>query len=163
LGEWLGEPATLLFGARLAFHYPLGSVLVPALSIDGAFGRSPSQSARVTVKSFTTAAHLYLGISSGRVRWEAGPGARLGWVHLAGQPDEGSMLEGHSLSAPWAGPEARARVAYGAPEQRSSRLALELGTGWVLLPVRGLLDGAERLYAVEGPWLSVCAELGLAL
>jgi hypothetical protein len=41
--------------------------------------------------------------------------------------------------------------------------ALQIGAGVVALPVRGLLDGVEPVYAVEGPWMSVGAELGLGL
>jgi hypothetical protein len=163
LAEWLGKPATLLFGARAALLYPLGSGIVPALSVEGSFGGFPARSARVSAQTFTTAAHLYLGTATGRLRWEAGPGVRAGWVHLAGNPDAGSMLEGHSLAGAWGGPEARARVEYGVPEHRSPRFALELGAGFVVLPVRGLVDGAQRIYAVEGHWISLCAELGLGL
>jgi hypothetical protein len=164
LAESLGEPATPMLGARLGFYYPLGSVVVPALSVDGSLGGfSSTQSSHVTVSNLTFGAHLYLGTTTGRVRWEAGPGARLGWVYLAGEPSAGSPLEGDSLAGIWAGPEARARVQYGVEEQRTLRLALELAAGFVALPVRGLLDGAEAIYAVEGPWISMCASLGIGL
>lgn len=161
--EWLGQPKAPLFGARVAFYYPLGRVVVPTLSIDGARGSFRARSARVTAETLSAAAHLHLGTSSGELRWEAGPGARIGWVHLAGHPDASSMLEGRSLTAAWGGPEARARLTYGESQRRSPRLALELGAGLIALPVRGLVDGAERLYALEGPWWSVSAEVGLGL
>lgn len=164
LAESLGKPPTLLLGARAAFHYPLGRTFVPALAVDGSFGGfSSSQSARIAVSNLSTAIQLYLGTTTGQLRWEVGPGARLGWVHLAGEPSAGTMLDGYSLAGVWTGPELRARVQYGAQEQRSLRLALELAAGFVVLPVRGLLDGTEPIYAVEGPWISVCASLGLGL
>jgi hypothetical protein len=161
LVEWLGEPATSLFGARVAFHYPIGRVVVPSLSVDGTLGGFSTQSARVSVATLSAASHVYFGANTGSVRFDAGPGVRLGWLRLAGQPDETSMLEGRSLAAAWGGPEARARVAYGA--SRSSVLALELGAGVAVLPVRGLIDGVQRVYAVEGPWLSLCAQVGIGL
>jgi hypothetical protein len=163
VAEWLGKPGTLLWGARLAFHYPLGALVVPALSLDGTSGDFSSRSARITVTTVTAGAHAYFGTTTGRVRWAAGPGARLGWAQLAGQPDAGSVYEGQTLAAAWGGPEARARVAYGMTESGSPLLALEVAAGVVTLPVRGLLDQRESVYALAGPWLSLCAELGLGL
>ena len=163
LAEWRGNPAVLLIGGRLAFQYPLGKVVIPELSIDATFGGMPSRSAHVAAQNLSTAAHLYFGTTTGSVRWDVGPGARFGWVHLAGQPEPGSGLEGHTVTAPWGGPELRARVAYRASQLRPALLALQLGAGVVALPVRGLLDGSEPIYAVEGPWMSVCAEVGLGL
>lgn len=163
LAEWLGKPAHALIGARLAFLYPLGQFLVPALSLDGALTSFPARSARVSAEAVATGLHLYVETTTRKLRVAAGPGARLGWVHLAGHPDANSTLEGHSLSAAWAGPELRARVTYDVAETRAPLLALELGAGIVALPVRGLVDGTERVYAIEGHWLSLCAELGLSL
>jgi len=73
------------------------------------------------------------------------------------------MLEGRKLFGAWGGPEARARVAYGKTAHRSPLLALELGVGIVTLPLRGLLDRAEPVYALTGPWLSLCVEVGIEL
>jgi hypothetical protein len=161
LVELLGKPVAPLIGGRLSFQLPAGSVLAPAISIDGAIGSVHARSADVKIESGSAAAHLYFGTTSGNVRWELGPGARIALAHLAGQPPDGSGLEGHALTAPWGGPEARARVAF-APVH-SPAFALELGAGLVALPVRGLLDGTQRVYSLEGPWASICAELGLGL
>jgi hypothetical protein len=161
--EWRGNPAALLIGGRMAFQYPLGKVVIPALSVDASFGGIPSRSAHVAAQTVSTGAHLYFGTTTGSVRWDVGPGARLGWVHLVGQPDPGSGLQGHTLNAAWGGPEVRARVAYSASPLRPALLALELGAGVVALPVHGLLDGTEPVYAVEGLWMSVCAAVGLGL
>jgi hypothetical protein len=162
LAEWRGNPATLLLGGRLAFRYPVGQVVIPELSIDASFGGVSAPSAHIAIQSFSTAAHVYFGTTTGSVRWDIGPGARFGAVHLAGQPDAGSGLEGQTLTAAWGGPEMRARVAYGAAQLRPL-LALGLGAGIIALPVRGLQDGTAPVYAVEGAWLSVSAEVGLAL
>src|SRR4029079_18356154 len=48
LAQWLGRPAALLLGARAAFRYPLGDILVPALSIRGAPGTFPVTTAEVS-------------------------------------------------------------------------------------------------------------------
>ena len=117
----------------------------------------------MTAQNVSTAAHLYFGTTTGSVRWDVGPGARFGWVRLAGQPEAGSGLEGHTVTAAWGGPELRARVAYARIAASPGLLALQLGAGFVALPVRGLLDGSEPIYAVEGLWMSVCAEVGLGL
>ena len=162
LAEWRGNPAVLLAGARMAFQYPLGSVITPEISLDASFGGIHSTSARVAVQSAATAAHVYVGVWTGSVRWEAGPGARFGWVRLAGQPDPGSALEGGTVSAAWGGPELRARVAYAASLLGPALIALEGAAGVVALPVRGLRDGTESVYAVEGVWLSVGVQAGLA-
>ena len=133
------------------------------MSADASFGGIPSHSAHVAVQSLSAAAHLYVGTTIGTVRWELGPGARFGWVHLAGEPDAGSGLEGQTLTSAWGGPELRARVAYMASPLDPALLALEIGAGIVALPVHGLLDGTAPVYAVEGPFMSVCAEVGLGL
>jgi hypothetical protein len=161
LGESLGKPAALLFGARATLLYPLGELVVPALSVDASTGGLAARSARITAQSITAAAHLYIGTTTGAVRWDLGPGARIGWMHLAGKPDPGARLDGLTLSAPWGGPELGARVAYVAP--RSPLVALELGAGFVTLPIGGLRDQTERIYEVKGPWASLCAEVGVGL
>jgi len=175
LAELLGKPAALLFGGRLGLSYPLGRVVAPAMSVDGALGSIRTSSAEVMIQTATAAGHIYFGTTTGRVRWEVGPGAGIGWVHLVGKPAAGSGLVGDTVAAMWGGPELRARIAYftsndpdssgasGFARVRSPALALELGAGFIALPVRGLLDGSERVYSVEGPWASVCAEVGLGL
>jgi hypothetical protein len=161
LAEWRGNPAALLLGGRMTFQSPLGRVVVPELSVDAAFGGISSPAAHVSIQTLSAAAHLYFGTTTGNVRWDIGPGARFGSVHLTGEPDPGSGLQGESLTAAWGGPELRARVAYGASQLRPALVALAFGAGFVALPVRGLLDGTEPIYAVEGPWMSVAAEVGL--
>lgn len=166
LGEWLGKPATPLFGARIALRYPLTAAIVPALSADASFGSASTPSAHVIAKTFGVGAHLYFETRTQNLRWSAGPGARIARAELVGHPSAESTFDGRTLTGLWGGPEARARIEYGAPSARSAHaplLALELGVGVVTLPLRGLLDGAERIYSLNGPWLSLCVELGLEL
>jgi hypothetical protein len=161
LAEWRGNPAALLFGGRMALQSALNEVMLSEFSVDASFGGISARSAHVAIRTFSTAAHLYFGTTTGNVRWDLGPGARFGSVHLVGQPDAGSGLQGESVNAVWGGPELRLRAAYRASQLRPALFAVQLGAGFVALPVRGLLDGTEPIYAVEGPWMSICAELGL--
>ena len=161
LAEWRGNPAALLLGGRMAFQYPFNRVVIPELSVDASVGEISARSAQVRIQSLSTAVHVYFGMTTGSVRWDLGPGARFGFVHLAGQPDAGSGLQGETLTSAWGGPELRLRAAYRAVQLRPALFALQLGAGFVALPVRGLLDGTEPIYAVEGPWMSICAEIGL--
>jgi hypothetical protein len=160
VAQWLGRPAALLLGARAAFRYPVGEIFVPALSIDGARGSFPVTAAEVTAAALTVGGHVYAGKTAGRLRLEAGPGTRWGWVRLTGRPDAGSTLEGRSLSAAWGGPEVRARAAYSGADRRGPIVAIEVGAGYVALPARGLLDGTAPVYAVEGPWISLGVDVG---
>jgi hypothetical protein len=161
VAQWLGRPAALLLGARATFRHPLGEIFVPALSVDGAFGSFPVTAAEVTAATVAAGVHVYAGRTAGHFRFDAGPGTRWGWVHLTGRPGAGSTLEGRSLSAAWGGPEVRARAAYGGEDHRSPIVAIELGAGYVALPVRGLRDGTAPVYAVEGAWVSLGLDVGL--
>lgn len=163
VAHWLGKPAAVLFGARAAFRSPVSNLLVPTLAFEGSGGGFHARSAQISIATLSAGAVLGFGLTTGSVRVEVGPGARFGWVRLSGEPDAGVTLEGHGLSAAWGGPEARARVAVSPSPERSPLFALELGAGFVALPVRGLVDGSERVYAVDGPWLSVSAEVGFGI
>jgi hypothetical protein len=164
VAQWLGEPAVLLLGARVTFRFPLGPILVPTLSADGSRGEVAVPSAQVTAETITAGLHLYAGRADGPFRFEAGAGARGGWVRLSARPTaDATALEGHELGAPWGGPELRARAAYHGRHPHSPIAAIELGAGFVVLPVHGLRDGAARVFAVEGPWISVGGELGFTL
>jgi hypothetical protein len=163
LAEWLGNPTTLLFGARVALRAPLGRFFVPALSVDGSLGSVRVPSAEVAVQTVTAAVHLYVGTTIGRLRFDAGPGTRWGWVHVTGHPLAGATLDGGSVSAISGGPELRARVGYGDNASRFPRIAVEVGAGLVARPMRGLRDGTERVYSVEGTWVSLSAALGFGL
>jgi hypothetical protein len=163
LATWLGQPGTVLFGARGAFHVPVSALLGPAFSVEAAGGGFDTEAAHVAVTTVSAGAALHFGITTGSMRWDAGPGARLGWVRLSGDPAPGASFEGHDLAGAWGGLEARARAAYGVSRNGSPLFAFELGAGFVTLPVRGLIDGTERVYAVDGAWLSVSAEIGVTL
>ena len=72
LAQWLGQPAALLFGARATIRYPLGEILVPALSVDGALGSVSAPSAEVAAAEIAAGVHLYAGKTTGHFRLEAG-------------------------------------------------------------------------------------------
>jgi hypothetical protein len=161
--EWRGDPSAFLLGGRIAFQSRLGKVFVPELSADASFGGISTTLARVSIQSYSAAAYVYFRATTGVVRWDIGPGARVGVVHLVGSPVDGAHVEGDSLTAAWGGPEVRVRVSYGASALRPALVALQLGAGMVALPVRGLRDGNEAIYSVEGAWASLGAEVGLGL
>jgi len=163
LAEWLGNPTALLYGARVALRAPVGRLFVPALSVDGSLGTLPVPSAEVAVETVTAAVHLYVGTTIGRLRFDAGPGTCWGWVHVTGRPLAGATVEGGSVTALWGGPELRARVGYAGNQRRFPVIAVEAGAGLVARPMRGLRDGTERVYALEGTWLSLSAALGFGL
>ena len=163
LALWLGEPKARLFGARLSFDYSFARDLVLSFSLDGALGDSNTRSARIRAETLTAGAQLFLEARTQGVRWQAGPGARLGGARLTGHPDAESAFEGESLSGVWGGPELRARMATLPSASWAPAFAIDLGAGYVALPVRGLRDGSEPVFALEGVWLSACAQVGLAL
>jgi len=163
LAEWLGNPTAFLLGARVALRAPLGRFFVPALSVDGSLGTLPVPSAEVAIETAAAAVHLYIGTTIGPLRFEAGAGTRWGWVHVTGRPLAGATLEGSSVTAICGGPELRARVGTSGNERRFPVIAVELGAGLVARPMRGLRDGTERVYAVEGTWISLSAALGFGL
>jgi hypothetical protein len=163
LAVWLGQPSTVLFGARAALHAPVSALLAPAFSVEAATGGFQADAARIAATALSAGASLRFGVTTGNVRLDAGPAARFGWARLSGEPEAGASLEGDDLAGVWGGVEARARAAYGFSPNASPLFALELGAGLVTLPVRGLIDGSERAYAIDGAWLSVSAEVGIAL
>jgi hypothetical protein len=163
LTTWLGTPSTVLFGARAVLHTPVSALIAPAFSVEAATGGFHADAARISATALSAGASLRFGVTTGAVRWDAGPGARFGWVRLSGEPDAGASLEGGDVAGAWGGVEARARAAYAFSPSASPLLAIELGTGLVTLPVRGLIDGAGRAYAVEGLWVSASAQVGIAL
>ena len=163
LALWLGEPKAMLFGARLSFDHSVAKDLVASFSLDGALGDSSAGTARIRAETLTAGAHLYLEAATPGVRFQAGPGVRFGGARLTGRPKPESAFEGESLSALWGGPEIRARVATLPSASWSPAFALDLGAGYVALPVRGLVDGSASVFALEGVWLSACAQVGLSL
>jgi hypothetical protein len=163
LALWLGQPKAMLFGARLSFDHSVATALVASFSLDGALGESSAGSAPIRAETLTAGAHLYLQAATPGVRFQTGPGARFGAARLTGRPKPESAFEGDSLSALWGGPELRARLATLPSAPWSPALALDLGAGYVALPVRGLVDSDEPAFALEGVWLSACAQVGLSL
>lgn len=164
LAQWLGRPAAVLLGARVALRTPLGNVLLVVPSVEGAMGTASTPNAEVEARTATAGLALCAGRTTGPLRLEAGPGVRLGWAHLSGRPAAAvSNVDGAQLSAVWGGPEVRARVAYRPTDRSSLVVGFELGAGLVVRPVHGLRDGADRVYAIEGTWLSVALELALGI
>jgi hypothetical protein len=86
-----------------------------------------------------------------------GPGARVGVVRLAGDPDDERKTSGDDFAAPFGGPiwVARAELAL----SRGVRLGLELEAGVTTLPAKATADG-EHVFGLEGVWISPALSLG---
>ena len=87
-----------------------------------------------------------------------GPGARVGVVRLAGDPEDPEEKSGKDFAAPFGGPiwVARAELAL----SRGVRLGLELEAGVTTLPARATAGPRERVFGLEGVWLSPALSLG---
>jgi hypothetical protein len=48
------------------------------------------------------------------------------------------------------------------PWRHKQGVALDAGAGFVVLPVRGLVNGTTPVYSIEGSWLSVCLQAGVS-
>jgi hypothetical protein len=160
VAEWLGQPKQVLFGGRLTLLYPVGHVVTPALSVDASFADFCVPSGQVSARLLGAAAHVYAGAAAGKLRFDAGPGARAGWVRLRGESPAASPLEGAALSR--CGRARSFAPASPTPPFHASVIALDAGAGFVVLPVRGLVDGATPAYSIEGPWLSACLQAGVS-
>jgi hypothetical protein len=87
-----------------------------------------------------------------------GPGARVGVVRLAGDPDDDLETTGDDFAAPFGGPIWVARADF--VLSRKVRLGLELEAGVTTLPAKATGDGGNDVFAVEGVWLSPALSLG---
>jgi hypothetical protein len=86
-----------------------------------------------------------------------GPGARVGVVRLAGEPDSGVETNGREFAAPFGGPLWLARVHLAL--SRNVCLGLELEGGFATLPAKATADRTS-VFALEGAWLTPALSLG---
>jgi hypothetical protein len=163
--ERAGRPAALIGGGRVGAALEIDPVFTPVLSVDALFGEAATDPAAVGIRSVSAAAHVLVGRGAGSVRWGLGPGVRAGLVRLQGKPAPESGLDGQSVSAAFAGPALRARIAclLGSTRGVSPLVALEADAGLVVLPVRGMQDSSKRVFSLDGPWLTVGLSVGASL
>ncbi|HEY6079875.1 MAG TPA: hypothetical protein VIW29_13770 [Polyangiaceae bacterium] len=153
-----GQPGTLLWGGALGTLVGWGKH--GGLLFDMRFesGETALELASVRWSVLSAFAGPALRFELSKARFVAGLGLRGGWLALdatATAPNEGQRM-----TAPWAGVAFPLRVSAGlgvvAP-------FLGLEGGYVLLPVRGDVDGEATLVAQRGPWLAASLGLGVAL
>jgi hypothetical protein len=109
-----------LLGEHSGTSYPLGAVAMDSVSL-GAIVR--------------------LRHDMGRLTLHGGPGARLGFVRVSGAPGSATTAVGNTVDGVWGAPLG----AVGLDWASSRHLALELAVeaGYVVLPVRGIVEGGR--------------------
>jgi hypothetical protein len=156
----VGRPGAWLPGIHLGGELPASRAVALALDLRLASGRSGAEPVSVDIRLGSLGAHLLIGSHAAPFRWGVGPGARVGWASLEGHPEADTNLQ--RLSGLWAGPGLLARFSHEL-RPRSLLLAASLDGGLITLPVKGLIDGQERVFAVDGAWLGVTVGIGLSL
>ena len=153
----MGTPATWLHGASLGYGLSVWRALVLHGDLSMSFGRADVQVAQLAVRDLSLALGLAWRVRTRFVDTRLGPGFRAAWAWLdARQVAAGH--EGQSLAAPWAGPFVSAQAAFHGRARVRALVGVE--AGYVLVPVKGLLDGASTLFALDGPWLLAQAGVG---
>ena len=130
-------------GARIGVD-PLRTV---GVNLDVMAEHSTSSSALGTVAfdSVSVGAAMRLRRELGRMTLYGGPGARLGFARLAGSPSSAGRAVGHEVDGVWAAPLAAVGVDYTTPQRLALELRLE--AGYVVLPVRGIVDDGHDVRA----------------
>ncbi len=155
-----GRPGVWLFGGLIGAELPVTRALAPVADLRLHVGRRSTDLATVDVFSCSAASHLLVGSHAGVWRWGAGPGVRLGWVSLRGDPESGTDLRGERLGGLWGGPGILGRVTL-APGAGQLLLTLSLDGGLVTLPVTGTLDSGTAVFAMDGGWLGAALGVGM--
>ena len=153
-----GQPGTLLWGGSLGTLFGWGKHGGLLLDMRFESGETPLELASVRWSVLSAFAGPALRFELSKARFVAGLGLRGGWLALdatATAPNEGQRM-----TAPWAGVALPLRVSAGL-----GVVAPFFGVegGYVVLPVRGDVDGEATLVAQRGPWLAASVGLGVAL
>ncbi len=157
LQVWSGNDAVMLgAGARLV-HLSLPTL---AFTIAGDFATSsvelPLGTVRVVTASVALALSLHVRVQN--VSFFTGPGGRLGFTRMQGEPGDRSQTPGEHFFAPYGGPIWWNRIEFRATEQL--RLAFELEAGVATLPAKALA-GTTPVLALDGLWLTTAVSLGI--
>lgn len=89
---------------------------------------------------------------AGPLRLQAGVGVRVGGARIVGKPSANNNAVGQTVSGPWAGPLADARLSW--PRESRVGVAVRAEVGWALLAVRGL-QGSEATVAADNVWTAL--------
>jgi hypothetical protein len=156
----VGRPGAWLFGGALGGHLRWSRLF--GASSDVRVDVGAVDASRATVHA--TSASLWLGLlvtsNAGPWHWAVGPGARVGWAWLRGDPSAAG-LRGERLDGPWAGPVLSARLLGPARGSRWTG-ALSGEAGIFTLPLTGRLGTEQELFALRGAWMGITLGVGVA-
>lgn len=154
-----GSPSTWLGGGVLGGRVALGADWWLLLDTRFERGAAAVPLARVRWSSLSGLAGAAAQFGAGPWRLSAGPGLRAGWLALDAAAQ--APHDGRSLTAPWAAAVFPVRVA----AELAGGIVPFAGAegGYVLLPVRGVLDDGAALIEQRGLWLSAFAGVGVLL
>jgi hypothetical protein len=154
-----GYPKTALWGAGLGAR--LGLRAPWALLLDSRFERGHADVPWAEVRWSSLSGLVGAGASYSVGPWQLslGLGARGGWLSFDTVAD--SPHRAYDLTAPWLGVALPLRAAL----ETGAGVVPFVGVegGYVLLPVRGVLDDGSVLSAQRGAWLSLSLGLGVSL
>ena len=130
-------------GARVGVD-PLSTLGVD-LDVMAEHGTSSSALGSVALDSASIGAVMRFRREIARLTLHGGPGVRAGLAWIAGYPSAPALAVGHQIDGVWAAPVAAVGIGYTTPQH----LALELGleAGYVVLPVRGIVDEGRDVRA----------------
>jgi len=156
-----GSPGTWLVGGALASELPVTRVLGPLFDVRAELGRAKPARAPVAVEAWSLGAYLLAALPTGSVRTGVGPGLRVGWVALRGEPAPESELDGHRVSGVFAGPSLVGRVGY-ALSAPFPWVGLTVDGGLITWSVTGKVDAGPALFEFGGAWAGLALCLGLS-
>jgi hypothetical protein len=111
----------------------------------------------VSVTTASIALALALRVRVDVLAFYTGPGARIGYAHLAGSPDDPTLAAGKRFSAAHGGAIWLARIEFWAGER--VRLGLDVEAGLTTLPVEGVV-AARQSITLDGLWLTTALSAG---
>jgi hypothetical protein len=132
-----------------------------AWSIAGDFGTAGVDVSLGTVRMTTASTALCVALRLGGdpVAFYSGPGGRIGFVRMSGEPADRTRTRGDHFFAPYGGVIWWTRLEYASSP--SVRLGLDLELGVTTLPVKDTVDQRELL-SLEGVWFTSGLTLGVA-
>jgi hypothetical protein len=131
---------------------------IGASSVDVSFGA-------VDVTTASLALALAWRIPLGHVVLYTGPGGRIGFTHIAGNPRNAMQAEGKRFYAAYGGVIWLNRIEYRAGPRL--RLGLEIEPGLTTLPVSGTTGSSQaspresQTFALDGFWLGSSLTIGV--
>jgi hypothetical protein len=148
-GLLLGGGVRLLRLALPQLAWTIGGDLSSA-AVDVPFG-----TVHVLTASVSLAAALHLRVES--VSFYTGPGGRMGFTRMRGEPTDRVQDKADHFFAPYGGPIWWNRIEFCATERL--RLAFELELGIATLPAKALA-GSTQVLALDGVWLTTALSIG---